>query len=293
MTNLIVNNMQESSDCKSSEKIERIPRIIHYCWMSNDPFPPLVQKCIDSWKKFCPDYQIIKWDSSNVDLDYCPFIREAYDAKRWAFVSDVVRLYSIVNYGGFYLDSDVEILKPLDDLLKLPAVTGFECGSEYALAMNSMACEKGHPAFVEFLKAYEKIHFRRIDGTFNQTPIPQRITKICLKYGLVCDNSEQTLSNGLHILPQNYLSPKNWLNGAINITPNTYMIHHFTGEWLKTDERDYYDKMYNKISSVLHISGFIPKKIASVMTLFKFYGIFAVFCHICRFIGRKLGIPQK
>ena len=291
MTNLTVNNTQGGSDCKPSERIERIPRIIHYCWVGRNPLIPLAKKCIASWKKFCPDYKIIEWNEDNFDINYCAYTREAYNAKKWAFVADVMRLYALVNYGGIYMDTDVEVIKPLDDLLKFHAVSGFE--TEKYIPTGLMACEKGHPAFVEFLKEYDGIHFIRFDRTPNMTTNVKRITDKSLKYGLVQDNSEQTLSNGFHILPTDYLCPKDWRTGAINITSNTYTIHHFAGTWLKTDEGDYYDKMYNKISSMLHISGSFPKRIAIAMTLFKFYGTFTVFCRTCRFIGKKLGFIKE
>ena len=103
-----------------------IPKVIHYCWFGGNPLPELAQKCIASWKKYCPDYEIKEWNESNFDLNCCDYVREAYEAKKWAFVSDVARLYAMVHEGGIYMDTDVEVIAPLDSLLQYHAVSGFE-----------------------------------------------------------------------------------------------------------------------------------------------------------------------
>ena len=139
-----------------------IPKVIHYCWFGGNPLPELAKKCIESWKKFCPDYQIIEWNESNFDLNINTYVKEAYTAEKWAFVSDVARLYALVNYGGIYMDTDVEVLKPLDDILNFKAVSGFETKERIPTGM--MACEKGHPLFEEFLREYNEAHFIKNDG---------------------------------------------------------------------------------------------------------------------------------
>ena len=106
-----------------------IPKKIHYCWFGGNPLPPLAVKCIESWKKYLPDYEIKEWNESNFDLNYNDYVREAYEAKKWAFITDVVRLYAMVTEGGIYMDTDVEVLKPLDELLQYDAVSGFESSS--------------------------------------------------------------------------------------------------------------------------------------------------------------------
>ena len=283
MTNLIVNNTQGSSDCKSSEKVERIPRIIHYCWVGRNPLPPIAKKYIASWKKFCPDYKIIEWNEDNFDINYCAYTREAYDAKKWAFVSDVVRLYALVNYGGIYMDTDVEVIKPLDDLLKFHAVSGFEL--EKYIPTGLMACEKGHPAFVEFLKEYDGIHFIKPDGTQDTMTNVKRITAKSLEYGLIQNNSEQTLSNGFHILPRDYLCPEDWRTGAINITSNTYTIHHFEGSWMPEEAR-YSTKIYKKLIK-LHCPKKLAGKIAGFAKRLKFHGLFSTLHDVCIYVVKK------
>ena len=123
-----------------------IPKIIHYCWIGNKPLPPLAKKCIASWQRVMPDYEIKRWDETNYDFKKNEFMANAYAQKKWAFITDVVRLHALVNYGGIYMVTDVEVLKPLDDLLKYEAVSGFE--SEEDIPTGLMGSIKGHPLFV-------------------------------------------------------------------------------------------------------------------------------------------------
>ena len=134
-----------------------IPKIIHYCWFGGNPLPELAKKCIASWKLYCPDYEIKEWNESNFDLNYCDYVREAYDSKNWAFVSDVARLYALVTEGGIYMDTDVEVIKPLDNLLKYHAVSGFE--TETTIPTGLIAGEKENPMLKELLYEYKNIHF--------------------------------------------------------------------------------------------------------------------------------------
>lgn len=237
----------------------KIPKIIHYCWFGGNPLPDLALKCIESWKKFCPDYEIIEWNESNFDLELNDYAREAYQAKRWAFVSDVARLYALVNYGGIYMDTDVEVIRPLDDLLLYEAVSGFE--SETRIPTGLMACGKDNKMFREFLDDYIDKHFIRSDGTLDLTTNVQRITDICLKYGLKPNNTKQCV-NGLTLLPRDYLCPKDYETGETQLTSNTYTIHHFDGSWF-TDEDRYVMRLKRKIEW-LPIGSYIAKFIGIV-----------------------------
>lgn len=212
----------------------RIPKIIHYCWFGGKPLPELAQRCIESWKKYCPDYEIKRWDETNFDLNYNDYVREAYEVKKWAFVTDVVRLYVLINYGGIYMDTDVEVLKPLDELLHYEAVSGFE--SETQIPTGLMSCREGQELFTEFLHEYDGKHFIKSDGTYDTTTNVKRITDICLKYGFVPNNTLQTIK-GFTLLPRDYLCPKNPKTRELNITEHTLTIHHFDGSWLSEAER--------------------------------------------------------
>lgn len=205
-----------------------IPKIIHYCWFGRNPLTKMAKKCIASWRKYCPDYEIIEWNEDNFDIDYCPYVREAYDAKKWAFVSDVARLYALVKMGGIYMDTDVEVIRPLDGILPYDALSGFE--SQTRIQTGLMTCREGHGLFTEFLNEYQGIHFKREDGSLDVTTNVTRITNTCLKYGLKLNNTEQTI-RGFTLLPNDYLCPKNADTGEICITERTVCIHHFDASW--------------------------------------------------------------
>ena len=216
------------------------------------------KKCIDSWKKYCPDYEIKRWDETDFDLEYNDYVREAYDAKKWAFVTDVVRLYALVNYGGVYMDTDVEILKPIDKLLQYDAVSGFE--SEKRIPTGLMASKKGQKLFIELLHDYDNLHFKRFDGTYDTTTNVTKITNICLRYGLVLNNQMQTI-NGFTLLPKDYLCPKDPETNEMTITENTMTIHHFDGSWVSDEQ---------KLSVILRgkYKKIMPQKIAGYVAVF-------------------------
>ena len=211
-----------------------IPKIIHYCWFGGNPLPELAKKCIASWKIYCPDYEIKEWNESNFDLNCCDYVREAYESKKWAFVSDVARLHALVTEGGIYMDTDVEVIKPLNTLLQYSAVFGFE--SITSIQTGLMACEKDNPMFKEFLDEYKTAHFILPDGTLDKTTNVIRITNTCLKYGFVPNNKKQTI-NTVTVLPKDYLCPKDLYTRKIDITENTLVIHHFDGSWQSDEER--------------------------------------------------------
>lgn len=254
-----------------------IPKKIHYCWFGGNPLPEMAQRCIASWKKYCPDYEIIEWNESNFDLNCCDYVREAYEAKKWAFVSDVARLYAIVTHGGIYMDTDVEVLKPLDDILQYEAVSGFE--AEDRIPTGLMACEAGQPLFSELLHDYDNAHFKREDGTLDTTTNVVRITNTCLKYGLVLNNQKQTV-NGFTLFPNDYFCPKNAATLVTTVTDNTYTIHHFDGSWL-TPEQQWFDKKRRKLSRVLpwKLSGYTAKLLGAL----KFRGVRGLFSDLREF----------
>lgn len=241
----------------------KIPRIIHYCWFGGNPLPELERKCFDSWKKFCPDYEIIRWDENNFNLNYNSYVREAYDAKKYAFVSDVVRLYALVNYGGIYMDTDVEVIKPLDDLLCYEAFSGFE--SEKNVSTGLMASIKGQPFFLELLHEYDNAHFINSDGSYDITTNVARIRSACQKHGLLLNNTLQTI-NGLTLFPTEYFCPKRPSDGKTVITDNTYAIHHYSASWKTEAER--------KTSEYINTHRLVvPKKVAKFFLMIKYGGI--------------------
>ena len=211
-----------------------IPKIIHYCWFGGNPLPEDAKRYIESWKKYCPDYEIKEWNEKNFDLDMYPYVREAYDNRKFAFVTDVVRLYACYHEGGLYMDTDVEVLKNLDRFLVHDGVSGFESSTQIPTGM--MGCCKGFPLFKELLDEYEGVHFVKPDGSLDRTTNVIRITNTCLKYGFV-PNSQYQVVNGFALYPSEFFCPKDCKDGVIRCTENSYTIHHFAGSWLTGEEK--------------------------------------------------------
>ena len=145
-------------------KKNKIPKVIHYCWFGKNPLPELAVKCINSWKKYCPDYEIIEWNENNFDLNSVTYVKEAYEAKKWAFITDYVRLFVLYEYGGVYMDTDVELLKPIDSFLTLDAFSGFE--SSNAVPTGIISSRKNFKFIKELLDYYNDKHFKNDDGTY-------------------------------------------------------------------------------------------------------------------------------
>jgi len=208
-----------------------IPKIIHYCWFGGSELPELAKYCIASWKKQCPDYQIIRWDENTSDLESCLFVKEAYREGKWAFVSDYIRLKVINEFGGVYLDIDVELLRPLNDFLDFDGFMGFEEDKVYNVNTGlGFGAVKEHPVINGLIEHYEKIQFIKGDGQLDMTPCPFRDTVILKEFGLIKNNKKQCIY-GIHILPTDYFCPRSAL-GKEKFTINTVAIHHYFGSWL-------------------------------------------------------------
>jgi len=238
-----------------------IPKIIHYCWFGESPLPPLALKCIESWKTYCPDYEIREWNEKNFDINYNIYVSEAYEAKKWAFVSDVARLWALVNFGGIYMDTDCELLKPVDQFLNLEAVLGFEESDRVSTAI--MGCKKDFPLFTILLSAYDNRKFILPDGSFDTTTNVTTITNALLKHGLKLNNQVQTVSNCM-LYPSEYFCPKDFHTNKLTITSNTHVIHHFDASWWSEEDKNernkkmryisiFGNKLGNKINNFLHI----------------------------------------
>lgn len=211
-----------------------IPKIIHYCWFGQSKKPDLVIKCIESWKKYCQDYKTKEWNESNFDINFYRYVKEAYQSKKWSFVTDFVRLYALVTEGGIYMDTDVEVVKPFDDFLTEQAFSGFERAD--AIPTGIMACEKGFGLFQELLSDYDNRTFIKEDGNFDMTTNCIAITEHCKKCGLKLNNEKQTIK-GFTLYPKDVFCPKNNITGKIELTDNTRTIHHFTGSWQSPKEK--------------------------------------------------------
>lgn len=218
-----------------------IPKIIHYCWFGGNPLHDLAKKCIASWKKHCPDYKLMVWNEDNFDINTVSFTAQVAKAKKWGFIVDYIRAYAIYNHGGIYLDIDVEIIKPFSaSMLKNTCFGGFE-DEKNINPGNIFAGEKGCYIAKEVMDFYALYNFLNKDGSLNLTASPKIFTEILIKYGLKQDNSYQEL--GIFTsYPTEYFCPMSYKTGMIDITKNTYSIHHYDGSWLSEEQL-----LYNKL----------------------------------------------
>ncbi len=206
-----------------------IPKIIHYCWFGQAALPELAQKCIDSWHKHMPDYEYKLWNEDNFDIHCNSYVKEAYMAKKYAFVSDYVRLYALYHEGGIYMDTDVEVLKPYDDLLTLSGFIGFEGTKYHPVGTGTIASISGGRWLQEQLVAYNDIHFINADGSYDLTTNPVRITRIMVQNGFRQDGKEQIYKD-MHVFPVDFFCPRQ-TTGEYLQTENTYCDHHYLGSW--------------------------------------------------------------
>lgn len=227
-----------------------IPKTIHYCWFGGNPLPELAQKCIASWKKYCPDYEIIEWNESNYDISTAPlYVREAYEAKKWGFVPDYIRLELIYKYGGIYLDTDVEIIKSLDVLTELKGFCGLEDGKWVALGLG-FGAEPGNELLYELMNVYKKASIYDKDGSLNLIPAPQIDTSVFINNGFIENNRKQIVKE-LTVFPTDYFCPVNTNTGDIVLTDNTFSIHHYAASWFSEEEK-YIKKLRYKYYKKLH-----------------------------------------
>lgn len=216
-----------------------IPKIIHYCWFGGNPLPKSAQKCIDSWKKYFPDYEIKEWNESNYDVNKIAYTREAYSAKKYAFVSDYARFDIIHTHGGLYFDTDVEVIKPFTDILEKGAFMGCEIdGGETSIAVApglGIAAEPGLAIYKEILDSYKVFRFIKEDGTYNTTTIVKYTTDILKQKGLQNIKGMQTVAD-INIYPKEYFNPLDDVTGKVLKTENTHSIHWYSKTWLSKGE---------------------------------------------------------
>ena len=214
-----------------------IPKVIHYCWFGRNPLPPLAVKCIESWRKFLPDYEIREWNEDNFDVNAIPYTREAYEARKYAFVSDYARFNILYEHGGLYFDTDVEVIRPLDDIIARGPFMGCECDATGATAGAvapglGLGVNPGLGLYRELLDLYATLHFRNLDGSLNFKTVVQYTTELLCEHGLQNTPDLQQVA-GVWIYPKEYFCPIDYHTKECHITKRTHSIHHYAGSWIK------------------------------------------------------------
>lgn len=218
-----------------------IPKRIHYCWFGRGDKNKLAKKCIESWKMNCPDYEIIEWNEDNFDVNMNSYTKMCYEQKKYAFLTDYLRLLIINEYGGLYFDTDVEVVRNFDDLLDCEAFFGFET-EQYVNTGEGFGAEAGNKVVQKMILEYDQL----LDGQHGIIGCPLLNTKTLLEYGLVQDGKMQEIS-GVIIYPADYFNPYNDLTGVLTKTTNTYSIHWYGKSWMNKRT-----VVRSKISKPLH-----------------------------------------
>lgn len=251
-----------------------IPKIIHYCWFGCNPKPNSVLRYIQTWKDNMPDYEIKEWNEDNYDITKCQYMADAYKEKKWAFVSDYARIDIIYQYGGIYLDTDVEVVKNFYDLLNEEMFCGFESRDPlmdkykmpYEESVNlglGYGAIKGHKALKDILELYHGLSFYNSDGSLNLVACPRYQTEVLKKYGLVPNRKTQRFDGGIAYSPEYFCPQSNMTDEMLYLTSNTYSIHHFSGTWTKKLKGEVWLK--NKLRKV------VGYKCANFITRSMFY----------------------
>ena len=207
-----------------------IPKTIHYCWFSRKPIPEYLLRCIDSWHQYCPDYEIIQWNEDNYDINKYLYSKQAYREKKWGFVPDVIRLDLLYNYGGIYLDTDVELIKSIEELRYQGAFMGVEKWGNINMGGGSGAIPH-HPVIKKMLDYRMEVRFLLEDGSYNEMTCGYYETKPLMELGMKPNNTIQNIGD-VTIYSSDFFHPFDYMSGETDITDNTFSIHHFNGDWL-------------------------------------------------------------
>lgn len=238
-----------------------IPKKIHYCWFGRNPLPEDAKKCIASWRKFMPDYEIIEWNEDNFDVNSIPYTAQAYAAKKYAFVSDYARFKILYEHGGIYFDTDVEVIRPFDDIVEKGPFMGFETNPNGKGDLGNVAPGLGlgvhsqHPMYKKLLDFYNDLQFLNPDGSYNLKTIVKYTTELLVQNGLKSIVGIQRNSD-INIYPAEYFNPLDDNTGRLKITANTHSIHWYSKTWLNESKTR---RFLSRLSHRLFGTKFIPR----------------------------------
>lgn len=226
--------------------MKNMVKIIHYFWFGGKPLTKKIEKCIDSWKHFFPDFEIKRWDESNFDINANLYVRQAYDSEKWAFVSDYARFKVLEEYGGLYFDTDVEVIRPMDKLLELESFAGFEVDEKIAPGLVLWAKEPGNRLMKEMRETYDKLPFLDENGQRIRKNVCGIFTEMLMKYDFQ-PNGQKQVCGGMTLFPKDYFCPFDDATGLLHKTDNTYTIHWYDKSWMPAKRR-----IRNRCSRILH-----------------------------------------
>ncbi len=242
-----------------------IPKIIHYCWFGGKPLPKSAEKCIASWKKYLPDYEIKRWDESNFDVNAIPYTREAYAVCKYAFVSDYARFWILYHYGGVYFDTDVEVIRPIDDIINRGCFLGVESNRNGIYTVNpglGFAATQGTAVIGEMMNLYSTFHFINTDGASDLKNIVEITTDYLSSKGLQNTDEIQDCC-GFTIYPKDYFCPIDYDTRELKITENTRTIHHYAESWVPRSTRfkNALSRLFGKrfMTCLIRIKAFVKK----------------------------------
>lgn len=266
-----------------------IPKIIHYCWFGGEELPDTTKTYMESWKKYCPDYQIKEWNESNFDINSCRFVKEAYEKKKWAFVSDYVRFYAMYTEGGVYVETDAEILRPIDELLGHGAFFGL-AGDDTTLSL--CGTEKGHPVAKDIIDLYKEKHFVKDDGSLNTVIINKELFDLLVrKFGLPVDKKDyQVLKYNTSVYPEEFFFSYDYVTGLTNLNDKLFVRHYGNGSWLDEKDRKKLDYQHKYVQRY-------GRKIGLIVGKTKYYvdkeGIVSALKHAIQFLETRLHLSDK
>ncbi len=213
-----------------------IPKVIHYCWFGRNPLPPSALRCIASWQKYLPDYEIKEWNEDNFDVNSIPYTQQAYEARKYAFVSDYARFWILYHHGGLYFDTDVEVVNQMDEIVARGPFMGIEQGAlmdgkPMVAPGLGLGVEAGHPFYKRMLQRYAALHYKNADGTTDTTTIVSYTTRELYEYGMKPSDDIQEV-DGIWIYPADYFCPMDSTTGIISRTDRTVSIHHYDCSWM-------------------------------------------------------------